>query len=83
MNEIAYPDRSAPDEPMTLDPGQTACGEVARSMEEADAANSSHDDLDIGRLVREVKSSSGEWTGQRLTFGVGNPYRGHEREDAT
>jgi len=46
----------APGYPMTLDPGETACDEAARSIKKADVARSRHDALDIGRVFVEVKA---------------------------
>jgi hypothetical protein len=41
--------------PMTLDPGQTACEEAARSMKEAGAAKFCHNMEYIGTVTPEVK----------------------------
>jgi hypothetical protein len=60
----------APGEPMTLDPGQAACDEAARSIEEVDAANSGHDEGDIGPPAAEVKARA---AAGGLTFGTGEP----------
>ncbi len=41
--------------PMTLDPGQTACDEAARSMKEADAAKCGHNTEHIGPGLRKSR----------------------------
>jgi hypothetical protein len=52
--------------PMTLDPGQTACNEAARSMKEADAVKHGHHKWHIGPGSR--KSSTGD-SAQRIIEG--------------
>ena len=44
----------APGDPTTLDPGETACDEAARSMKRADTASGRHV-FDIGPGFAEVK----------------------------